>query len=77
MAVVPEIANEAPNSSSATVSEPFSSASCVPIGSAVRGLAATADALLARSGSEMALTARSAVRLAIRALWCCENRIYS
>ncbi len=54
--VVPEIATEKPNESSATVLEPFSSASCVPIDGAARELAPTAEAKLTRSGREVAAT---------------------
>ncbi len=64
MAVVPEMATEMPNSSAAT--EPFNSASCLPIGGVVRGTAATAEVVLARRGKEIAPIARSTDSLAIR-----------
>jgi hypothetical protein len=63
IAVEPEIATEEPRLSPATVSEPFSSASCFPIGVELRGLAATAEALHARRGRA---TAPAATRLANR-----------
>ena len=67
-AVVPEMATEEPNSSPPAVSEPFSSASCFRIGGVVRDLAAPAEAVLARSGREMAPITRTRHRLAIRDL---------
>jgi hypothetical protein len=60
---LPEIATEVPNSSPATESEPSSGATCFQIEGVLRGLAATAEVLLARSGREIAPTA---TRLAMR-----------
>jgi hypothetical protein len=63
MTVVPEMATETPKPSAATVSDPFSSASCLPIGTVVRDFAPIAEAGLASSGREIAPTA---IRMAIR-----------
>jgi hypothetical protein len=57
------MATDMPKKSLATVSEPFSIASCVPIDGDVRGLAATPEVVLAKSGRESAPTA---MRLAMR-----------
>jgi hypothetical protein len=65
-AVVPEMAVAKPTPSPATVSEPFSSASCFPTADAVRGLAATADAVHARSGSEIAAAAMTVAKRDVR-----------
>jgi hypothetical protein len=53
---VPEMATEMPNQSLATESEPFSSASRVPIDGVARGLAATTEAVFARNGKVIAPT---------------------
>ncbi len=57
MAVVPEMAVAKPTLSPATVPEPRNSASCLPTAGAVCGLASTAEAVYAKSGSEIAAAA--------------------
>jgi hypothetical protein len=62
-AMLPEMATLLAKLSPATVSDPFSIASRVPTGGAARGLAVTAEAVLARSGRTIPPTA---TRLAMR-----------
>ena len=62
MAIAPKTAVESPKPSLATVSEPFSSASCVPIGGLVSDLTAPTEVPVLVSGTTVAAMTESAAR---------------